>query len=647
MVIAEEVFLEEEEARTLSYIAEHKPELEGVFLKCLADGRRGIMQRLLQGLVRERIVKEEDVLWEGKELSIKLADDKELQVSIKQKFSFGRFDIEGRIIVTELQHKKELIHPVELLDLLRQEGVLQDTPEVRFQRFRQEIANGTANLALALAGAAYRKSKRKMERYKTSLAFVRKEAEKDPAFSPLAYYEQTVVEGHPLHPGAKTKFGLDVGEVIQYSPEWGGSPEIALAAVAKDCCRTVSAGSTTVTELLYNEYGGLALDVEKFLAGKGKDLKDYELIPLHPWQMKHTIGAMYREALGAGDIIPIHGITIPAKALVSFRSLSPVPAGGKLPHHIKTAVNIQTTSAVRLVSPNSVENGPALSRILNKIQKKENRFDGRFIVLAEEAGSYYQPPAHLSEEKRWNLQANLAAILRENPEKYVKRGKEIPMAAASLLAVSPISGKTITCELIEELASHRKIADLSVAAVAFITKYAERSLPGFITLMVRYGISLEGHMQNSISIFNNGEPVRILLRDFGGIRVMLPRLKKAGDEISLHPGSAIATEDETALRNIFSYAVLQNHFAELIACITREIDLEENVLWRQVAAVIQAVFAELKQDEAIRSQAIEDEEAIFQHLTDLKALTLMRLQGSSTVYPYSKVPNPLAQWKGE
>jgi siderophore synthetase component len=39
-------------------------------------------------------------------------------------------------------------------------------------------------------------------------------------FSPLAFYEQLVVDGHPLHPGAKLKLGLGVGDVIRHSPEW-------------------------------------------------------------------------------------------------------------------------------------------------------------------------------------------------------------------------------------------------------------------------------------------------------------------------------------------------------------------------------------------------------------------------------------------
>ena len=46
------------------------------------------------------------------------------------------------------------------------------------------------------------------------------------------------------------------------------------------------------------------------------------------------------------------------------------------------------------------------------------------------------------------------------------------MAAAALLAESPISGKLIAVELIEELASHYQLSDQKEAALLFIRKYA-------------------------------------------------------------------------------------------------------------------------------------------------------------------------------
>lgn len=644
-------FLEEEELKTLTYIRNERPELEAVYLKNLQAGRRGIMQRLFQALIREKIIKEERVSWqEGLKTMIRvhLPSGRELHAPIKKRHSLGRFDLGGDLVICKSEQSNVLIHPVDLLTLLREEGILENTTEKQFQRFVQEIQNGAANLALALAGATQRKTEltilAKLKHIHTSLEWV---AKQDENFSLLAFYEQWVVEGHPLHPGAKTKFGLKVCDVIQYSPEWGATPNVGLVAVSKDNCQTTSIDTDTVTTLLYREYEGLESTIEKILHEKGLKPEQYQLIPVHPWQFNHTLGILYKDEIDQQKVIPISKYRIPTQSLVSFRSLAPLQKRGEKRHHIKTAVNVQTTSAIRTVSPNSVENGPILSKILTSIQEKENHFGGSFVVLQERAGAYFQPKNQdISEDERWTLQANLASILRENPENHVKKG-EIPMAAAALIAESPISGTPIVIELIEELVRYDQISSLKEAAILFIEKYAETSLPGFLTLMVKYGISLEGHMQNSVSVFHHGKPVRILLRDFGGIRILTERLKKAGYHAAFFPGSAIVTEEADQLQNIITYSVLQNHFAELITCIVRTLEIDEEELWKPIAAVCKAVFAKLKNDPCIVEQAARDEKALFQPMLDLKALTTMRLRGDVTTYPYTKVPNPMQGWKGE
>src|SRR4051794_50150 len=208
---------DEEELKTLAYIRSKEPELEEGYLTNLQAGRRGIFQRLFQALIREKLIEEERVSWlEGVEtiICIKLPSGKMLQTAVKKRHSLGRFDVEGDAVVYGREYSRVLTHPVELLELLRQEGLLNEATEEQFQRFKMEIQNGVANLTLALVGAARRKqelaTKAKLEHIQTSLEWVVKQSKNNKNFSTLAFYEQWVVEGHPLHPGAKTKFGLDV-----------------------------------------------------------------------------------------------------------------------------------------------------------------------------------------------------------------------------------------------------------------------------------------------------------------------------------------------------------------------------------------------------------------------------------------------------
>jgi siderophore synthetase component len=218
--------------------------------------------------------------------------------------------------------------------------------------------------------------------------------------------------------------------------------------------------------------------------------------------------------------------------------------------------------------------------------------------------------------------------------------------ACALLAESPVSGGPVLLEVLELFAAGRGIADSEPAAVAFLRRYCEVCLPGFLTVMSRHGVSLEGHLQNSIPVFRGGEPVRVLVRDFGGVRILGERLARQRIRAELHPGSAIAIEDVEDLRNKVYYPVFQNHLGELIACLVRRLDLEEGRLWQPVAEVCRRVFRELKVDPAIREQAARDEAALFRPTLDLKAMTTMRLLGHVTDYAFSEVPNPLAGAKG-
>lgn len=66
------------------------------------------------------------------------------------------------------------------------------------------------------------------------------------------------------------------------------------------------------------------------------------------------------------------------------------------------------------------------------------------------------------------------------------------MPGAALLATSPVSGKVIAAEMIAEFARTRAM-NTTDAVVAFVREYAAVAMPGFLTLMSRYGVALEGH----------------------------------------------------------------------------------------------------------------------------------------------------------
>jgi siderophore synthetase component len=216
------------------------------------------------------------------------------------------------------------------------------------------------------------------------------------------------------------------------------------------------------------------------------------------------------------------------------------------------------------------------------------------------------------------------------------------MPAAALTAESPLGSGPIVLELIDAYARQHGLTNRLEATVRFLRRYVEVSVPGFLTIMTRYGIALEGHMQNSVCVFHDGELSRMLVRDLGAVRILPERLAREQLTLELLPGSAIRAVDVDDMRNKVYYSFFQNHLAELIVAIVRHLDMDEQLLWSEVAAVARRTFAALKTVQGLEQTAADNEAALFCPTLSLKALATMRLRDFVTDYAFAKVANPLA-----
>lgn len=647
--------LTEEEQKHLTYIKKYHPELEKYFLQHIYQARYGIMKRLIRALVKEKLIDSNHIKWSEREeaLTFQLSAQKmiHIPISLLEEQSWG---IHREIFYVTEAKKISIRDPGKLLSLLSQYKMIQlPTNIFLLERFQKEVENSTANYAMALTGAKKMELERRKEvsfsSIHTTFDLIEKKRKEDASFSPFVFFEQSVIDGHTMHPCSKTKMGLSVSDLLTYSPEWGNVQELHLVAVNKKWCHITSIRGKSPGEILLEEYAGLSKMITSELNRKGVVPNEYEVIPVHSWQYKYTLPKYYLSFIKKQIIIPITGYSIPVAPLVSFRTMAPIQERNEQKHHIKTAVNIQMTSAVRTVSPASTKNGPAISNILRKILEKENHFNHRFMVLEEPSAIHFDIGDHtIKEEQEILLEKNLAAILRENPENYVQN-EEIIMPAVALIARSPVNGKYIGLELIEKYKLEKNFTSLPKAALAFIKQYAEISLPGFLTLLCRYGISLEGHLQNSMAVFKNGEPVRIIYRDYGGVRIIKEKLSNNGlEKESSFLVSPIITNHVTQLRSVFTHSVIYNHLSVLIRYISRQLKMSESYLWESVRDVLKETFEKLKKDDQIKSAVVELEQLLFeQPFLETKALVSMRLLDESAESTFAKITNPLCENREE
>ena len=207
----------------------------------------------------------------------------------------------------------------------------------------------------------------------------------------LAFLEQCVIDGHPLHPCCRTRMGLSADEVLAYGPEHRPVVDLRLVRVPADRWLGVHCPP---------------------------------LLQVHPWQYDHVLDAY--------PWLERTGRTVAARPLMSLRTLSLVNQPG---HHAKTSVDVQMTSAVRTVSPAAVHNGPAMSALLQGLAA---RTPGLSILPEVGAGAALVD----GEPSR-----SLAVVYRRMPP---MRSDEVALPMGALTAPSPADGRPIIVEVVRD-----------------------------------------------------------------------------------------------------------------------------------------------------------------------------------------------------
>jgi hypothetical protein len=391
-----------------------------------------------------------------------------------------------------------------------------------------EVDNSVANLALARAG-----------RPAGALP-----ASGDP--DGLGKAEQQVVDGHPLHPCCRTRGGMTVADVLAYAPEH--SPVLRLRRLRVPADRWYGTGEP----VLY----------------------------AHPWQATRL-----RERY---PWLTDEGLTDPVRPLMSLRTVAPLDGGP----HVKTAVDVQLTSAVRTVSPAAVHNGPIVSALLQRIT-----VDLPIDVLAETTGGAVTVDGA--------PQRHLAYLTRQAP-RLAPGETVVPLA---LYGASPLLLATVP------------------DPYAFLESLGTLLFAPLLRVLDR-GIALEAHGQNTLVVLRDHRPVRILYRDLGGVRVSAARLRAAGVEAPPIAGD-LPSDDPRVLRTKLAAAAFGTVAAELIAALNRHHGADPQALWGIVAA-------------AIRDTGTADAPHLLRDPLPVKATTAMRLAADPLTDIWALLDNPLA-----
>ncbi|MET8805261.1 IucA/IucC family protein [Streptomyces sp. NPDC004546] len=331
------------EAQVAEELAAVRPGLLPRFTAELPGARAAVLTRLWRALAHEPLPWVTGRVHGAHSLALRLADGRTLYGPHADPYATSAYVTGVRL------DRERQVDPAALMTAL---GVPHGAA------FAAELADSVASLALSRADADHSKEwpDRDWE------------------------WEQRVTDGHPYHPGCRSRPGFSVADQLAYGPEHRPVVELGTVPVPADGC------------LVTGDWP--------------RELRDGErlLLPVHPWQADHVLKQPY-------------AAWRPARPLLSLRTLA-LPDGP----HVKTALSARLTSSVRDISPYSVRAAAPLSALGEELAA---RTGGLLHVTRTPAAVSAHSP-------------DLAALLRESPEVYAGPGERVVPVAA--LATTDLPG---------------------------------------------------------------------------------------------------------------------------------------------------------------------------------------------------------------
>jgi siderophore synthetase component len=448
--------------------------------------------------------------------------------------------------------------------------------------------------------------------------------------NPVLTLEQWGTLGHPWHPGYKTKIGLTADEVVALSPEFRAALPVPLMALKAARAHVAVASGDADYRLWFGaRFPQQMQKWEAALRERGHDPRDWLPLPVHPYQASRLLPEEFASELACGALLTMPGVCMPATPTMSFRTV--VPNGSASLPHMKLPVSLRLTSVQRTVSPKSAVMGPRLTALLTRLLEEEGGFGATLDIVGEVVGVHYLDQDGDDERAR-----HLSVLFRDNPANKRSAGL-FPVPAGALFSDSPVDGRALVTELVAA-----SFGDYADGALQFYRCYADTVLSAVLGPYLLYGIAFEAHQQNSFIMVDPAcRPVRLLVRDFGDLRIHGPTLERAGLTLEVYRQGQTVFADDVPVRDKLLHAVMLCHLSELGLQLARSYRHGESAFWNVLRASTENAFENLR-ERADPQRWARERHAVLEARWPAKAFLRMRLSDTADDV-HGDMANPLAR----
>lgn len=439
------------------------------------------------------------------------------------------------------------------------------------------------------------------------------------ADSPLIDWEQSIVEGHPIHPMHRMRYTVSPTQPISPSTDlYNINLRYTIVPKAE---LIISGDFSGLTKPLYASHlDRLAQDGIEF------NQESELIVPVHEYQIPNV------QLRFPGIRVLPEWFATPCKVQSSIRTLNYM---GYDKYCIKLPLGIKLTSAFRTITPWTTFLGPRINPLLDAVIADKDAL----IAMRE-------PASVSSAHPDFDIAKHLSCIMRDDVQYQVNLRNEGVVLCVTLTESLPSATRPNGRELPFMHCIWGQRLTTSQGKLDFFKEYATAYLKAFLPPVINHGFTFEAHQQNALVRFdkNTLQITGFAIRDYGGIRYD-PRalyestrhLPTGPVEINTFPGHCIKVESIDVVYGTAFHTMIQSHLHTVIKSLGLfRVDEDEKggvrdgAGWKITRDILHQM---IPKDHALHKLWLQSTEV------KEKALLTMQTVGSSREHAYAKIPN--------
>ncbi|MEH6433770.1 IucA/IucC family protein [Massilia sp. DD77] len=392
--------------------------------------------------------------------------------------------------------------------------------------------------------------------------------------APLADYlrsEQCLWYGHPAQVAPKARLWPASLPQEEVSPEFGAALRLHLFDVPADGLWVAANGLSRQQ----------ALDA---FADQDGAAAGHVRISMHPIQAELFLAdPRVQGLLKAGRIRDLGRGGFLSHPTASVRTMYVKEHG----YFIKGSLNVRITNCVRKNAWYELESALLIDRLLARLVHEQPGTTGGLEVVAEPAALSWSPDGCSEADRIW-FREQTGAILRRNF--CLDEGEGQCLLAGTVFGRDLALRSNVLVFLEHHLGRAPSERDL----LEWFAAYAALLLRPVLAMFFHHGVIFEPHLQNTVLVHRRGQPRKLLLRDFEGVKLSAEHgMREVPQETHERVRQSMAYPRAQGWKRI-AYCLFVNNLSEAVLALTQGRPGLAPAMWRQVRRQLQDIRAELQ-----------------------------------------------------